>query len=104
MPDLEALARSDFESQLNKPGAFRLAGEGEGAGSIDLELVETRSLTKADPGLRRQPFGVVFRGPREPLLPQRIYRLDNDATGAQDIFLVPIRRDDAGTYYEAIFT
>jgi hypothetical protein len=103
MAHLQELQRTDFEPHLHRAGAFRLSGEGLPE-PVALELVEARSLTKADPGLRRQPFGLVFRGPREPVLPQRIYRLDNPSTGPQDLFLVPIRRDDAGTYYEAIFT
>ncbi|HEX2163867.1 MAG TPA: hypothetical protein VHM02_07950 [Thermoanaerobaculia bacterium] len=102
MPDLKDLRLADFEPL--RESSFRLSGEGLPE-PLALRLVETRSLTRADgAGERRQPFGLVFRGPRDPVLPQRIYRVEHDALGAQEIFLVPIRRDGEGTDYEAIFT
>ena len=66
---------------------------------FDVELTEvTESGT---PGAeRRSQFAVVFSGPADPTLPQRIYRLDHAKLGAFDIFLVPI----AAGRYEAIFT
>ena len=57
----------------------------------------------APPG-RRAPFAIVFRGPRTPVLPQRIYRLQHAALGAFDLFLVPLGPDGAGLRYEAVFT
>lgn len=49
-------------------------------------------------------FALVFRGPVEPLLPQRIYRLAHDELADMDIFIVPIGRDESGVRYEAVFT
>jgi hypothetical protein len=49
------------------------------------------------------PFSLVFRGPLEPVLPQRIYRLENESLGAFELFIVPIGPDDAGMQYEAVF-
>jgi hypothetical protein len=51
----------------------------------------------------REPFSLVFAGPAAPVLPQSIYRLENDDLGALEIFLVPIGRDAGGTRYEAAF-
>jgi hypothetical protein len=67
--------------------------------TLDLELV---SATELNEGSER-PFSVVFRGPREALLPQRIYRMGHEEIGAFEIFLVPIGPDDEGLLYEAIF-
>lgn len=69
-----------------------------------LRLVEAQGLGEAAAGMARAPFRLAFLGPADPILPQRIYRLEHDALGALDIFLVPIARDAGGTTYEAIFT
>lgn len=73
-----------------------------------LEL-EVASVTGAGPhdlasGLSRAPFSVVFHGPLEPVLPQRIYRLRDDELGDLDLFLVPIGPEGDAMQYEAIFT
>ena len=71
----------------------------EGHEPLELELVEVTEL--GAPGAeRRTQFSIVFGGPAEPLLPQRIYRVEHPEIGAFDIFLVPIA---PGTY-EAVFT
>jgi hypothetical protein len=78
-----------------------------GLGAIDLELVEARTIEPgapaSDAGGRRTPFSLLFRGPGDPVLPQRIYRLRHDALGAIEIFIVPVGRDAAGVHYEATF-
>jgi len=78
--------------------AFALSEPAE----IELELAEASSAGEWPGG--RQPFRLLFRGPREPLLPQAIYRLEHAELGALEIFVVPIRRDGESTTYEAIFT
>jgi Domain of unknown function (DUF6916) len=67
--------------------------------TLNLELV---SATELNEGSER-PFSIVFRGPRDALLPQRIYRMEHEEIGAFDIFLVPIGPDEEGLLYEAIF-
>lgn len=47
-------------------------------------------------------FRLLFIGPRDPILPQSIYRISTHDC-AWDIFLVPVSRDENGTHYEAIF-
>jgi hypothetical protein len=77
------------------------------AGTLDLELLEARqhdpSAPAQDASGARAPFSLTFRGPADPVLPQRIYRLEHDSVGAIEIFIVPIAHDDAGTSYEAVF-
>jgi hypothetical protein len=76
----------------------------EQAGRLELELLEARAVGgDRAPGNDRRPFSLLFRGPVEPLLPQRIYRLEHDTVGPLEIFIVPVARDAAGTHYEAIF-
>jgi hypothetical protein len=77
--------------------------------ALDAELIEATALASAAgeqsalPG-DRTPFSIVFRGPQEPILPQRIYRFEHQALGAFEIFVVPIGRDGDGVRYEAVFT
>jgi len=65
-------------------------------------LVEAKALpTPAFQG--RQPFSLLFEGPPQPTLPQRIYRLSHPQLDAMDIFLVPVGRTQTATQYEAVF-
>lgn len=47
-------------------------------------------------------FRLQFRGPREPLLEQAIYRFER-GDDAHEIFIVPIAQDEESSTYEAIF-
>lgn len=71
----------------------------DASSALGLELI---SATELDEGSGR-PFSIVFRGPGDVLLPQRIYRMEHAEIGAFDIFLVPIGPDEAGMRYEAVF-
>ena len=99
MADLASLTADDFAAHSGSRYLLRIAG---GAEPISLELVE---VTASSRGAQRggRPFSLVFRGPRSPSLPQAQYRLEHDAMGAIDIFLVPIALDPQGLSYEAVF-
>jgi hypothetical protein len=76
---------------------------------LDMALIEATDLSargrqQASDSGRRAPFSIVFRGPATPILPQRIYRVEQPAIGTFDLFLVPIGPDEQGLRYEAIFT
>jgi hypothetical protein len=100
---LDRLTANSFTPAVGETFALD-AGE---AGRLELELLESRlhdpDAPAEDEGGRRAPFSLVFRGPADPVLPQRIYRLEHEAVGAIEIFIVPIERDEAGTSYEAVF-
>ena len=68
--------------------------------TLHLELVSATGLNEGS----ERPFSIVFRGPTDALLPQRIYRMEHEEIGAFDLFLVPIGPDEKGLRYEAIFT
>jgi len=65
-------------------------------------LVEAKAL-QAPLFQGRQPFSLLFEGPPQPLLPQRIYRVSHPQLDAIDIFLVPVGRTQSAAQYEAIF-
>jgi hypothetical protein len=98
MVELESITLQTFEPRVGETFALD-AGD---AGRLELRLESARGTGEAPEGLR-DPFSLVFRGPRDPILPQRIYRLENPALGTLEIFIVPVGRDDAGTRYEAVF-
>jgi hypothetical protein len=76
-------------------------------GPLELELVGAELHDPGAPAVdasgTRAPFTITFRGPPEPILPQRIYRLENHSVGPLEIFIVPLGVDAGGASYEAIF-
>jgi hypothetical protein len=71
---------------------------------VEVTLTEAVALGQAGAAGAKQPFSIVFRGPAEQILPQGIYRVEHEAIGASDIFLVPLMPDGDGARYEAVFT
>ncbi len=98
---LDKLTIDDFRKAIHDQ--FRLE-TGDGT-SLDLVLVEVLKTTEREPGKdERIPFSAEFRGPKTPILAQRIYALENRRMGRLEIFLVPIGPDSQGMLYEAVFT
>jgi hypothetical protein len=76
----------------------------DGEKRVELQVVECKPLNaRGRSQVQREPFSLVFRGPKNPVLPQRIYQIDFGALGAFDIFIVPVGPDDRGMRYEAVF-
>jgi hypothetical protein len=93
---LEQLTRDTSAHHLHNPLSGRgrgrvCSGHGTGRGPCGA----------SPPGY--EAFSIVFRGPSDPLLPQGMHRFHRDAIGTFDLFIVPIRRDQHGLYYEAVF-
>lgn len=97
---LDRLERADFAPLLGTPFRLRLAGGAD----LALTLVEatTHPHLPPQPG-RRRGFSLVFRSAAPGALPQGIYRLDHEAMGSMELFLVPIGPRDGGMCYEAVF-
>ncbi|MBL0141431.1 MAG: hypothetical protein IPP91_05050 [Betaproteobacteria bacterium] len=68
---------------------------------VEMEVVEVAERGTA--GSMRQ-FFVVFRGPADPVYPQRTYRFRHRQLGDYAFLVTPIARTDAGTDYEACFS
>ena len=67
---------------------------------LELELVE---ITERRATHIQEYFSLIFRGARKPVLPQQIYRLENEKFGAGELFLVPVGENQQGVEYEAAF-
>jgi hypothetical protein len=77
-----------------------------GEDTLELTLLEAVPIGSAPQDGKRHPFSVVFLGPAEPILPQRIYDLEHAEMGKLSLFLVPLGPDRTarGMRYEAVFT
>ena len=92
----ERLEHAAFLENLQSTFRLRL----EGSETVDLELVEVSELKAAR---RQEMFSLVFQSRSDRVLPQRVYRLEHSNMGQFDLFLVPIKKDDQGVYYEVVF-
>jgi hypothetical protein len=88
-------AQAAFQEHLNSVFTLSLT-PGE---VLDVRLVELRG-GRPDP--RVEQFTLLFQGPEQPLLPQQMVHLRQEQLGEIDLFLVPVRQDAGGTYYEAV--
>ncbi len=99
---LDELSREAFLPHLEEP--FTVALEGLPA-DFAFRLAEARPLgSETVPGAKRKPFALLFKGPTQPLLPQRIYPLEHPALGRLELFLVPLGPETGEMRYEAVFT
>jgi hypothetical protein len=72
------------------------------AGPVELDLAEATGLPPKQGGVI-EPFSLMFHGPRDTLLMQKMYQVDHENLGAFHLFLVPLGPDEKGHRYEAIF-
>jgi hypothetical protein len=68
--------------------------------TAELELISVSDIGSSP---RQIQFSLVFQGPADAPIAQSIYRIEHDALGALELFLVPIGKDHTGVRYEAIF-
>jgi hypothetical protein len=94
---LEHLTMNSFSAQLHTK--FRIGIETEK--TVELELVEVQAHGDV-PG-QTERFSLLFRGALDLFLPQGTYRMEHEQLGGVEIFVVPVRKDGEGIYYEAVF-
>ena len=94
---LEHLTIASLSEQLHTK--FRLTVVPERA--FELELVEVEA--HGDVAGQTERFSAIFRGALDTFLQQGIYAMEHEALGSFELFIVPIRKNDAGFYYEAVF-
>jgi hypothetical protein len=99
---LDQLTKGSFDPYLNECFRIQVAADR----SIEVRLIEAAGSRYSVPEgakVRRAPFSLVFRGPKNVYLPQRIYTVEHEKLGALEIFLVPIQPDGEGSRFEAVF-
>jgi hypothetical protein len=108
---LDTFTTETFAGRVGE--SFRILRDGQPP--VDAALAEvtvlgesvTGASVRGDGGGRAQAFSLVFLAPHgAAVLPQQIYRVEHDAIGAFELFLVPIGPDPAtrAMRYEAVFT
>ena len=99
MTDLRNLTADDCLAHLHS--WFQIdTGDGQ---PVAAQLIEVQRRDAPGDG-DRQGFALLFRGPAEAPLPQRIYRLSAVGLGPLELFLVPVGADAEGRLYEAVFS
>lgn len=67
---------------------------------VDLELIEVSEI-KLYP--QQEEYTLEFRGPLDMFLGQGIRNFAHDQMGQFELFIVPVKQDAQGFYYEAVF-
>ena len=67
---------------------------------VELQLTEVSEL-KVYP--RQEEFTLTFRGPLDLFLDQGVRPFTHEQIGEFELFIVPIKQDADGFYYEAVF-
>jgi hypothetical protein len=93
---LGSMTHSSFAPHLNSK--FQVSNAEEE--TIEVELVETFELTDAP---TQERFSLIFRGALDLILNQGTYRFKHEQLGELELFIVPIRQDTEGRFYEAAF-
>lgn len=91
-----SLTHENFAAHLNTTFRVQL----DETNAVDLVLAEVSEL-KLFPG--QEQFSIVFRGPIEMFLGQGMREFAHDEMSEFQLFLVPIKQDDDGFSYEAVF-
>jgi hypothetical protein len=96
---LEALTKENWEAYLNKDFQVQI----DDRNAVGMRLVSVSGFGRSLNG-RREAYSLLFQGPVQPMLVQRIYRILQPQLGSMDIFLVPVGKEAGGVQYEAVFT
>jgi hypothetical protein len=98
---LEQLTKSDWERYLNEN--FQLDPAPLNLRPLQLTLASVSGYGQRQAG-NREAYSLLFLGPPQPVLPQRIYRISHAELGELEIFLVPVGPHNDNMGYEAVFT
>jgi hypothetical protein len=100
---LENLTKESFALALNS--RFRVVMDS--AEPVELQLVEvvatsTVASNGRDAG-QFEGFSLMFQGPAERFLPQKMYSFEHDTIGSFPLFIVPVGREGSLLKYQAVF-
>jgi hypothetical protein len=89
------ISAADFDRSVGQTFIVETSGK---MVALELSAVKRIANSPRDGG----GFSLLFKGPREMLLPQATYRFVGSEL-AHDIFIVPVSQDATGYAYEAVF-
>jgi hypothetical protein len=100
---LETLTLAKFSELLHARFRVRVSPAEE----IELELAEATpggvAETPGRGGERLESFSLIFHGPGDRLLPQKIHPFEHPQLGRFELFIVPIGQGPGHFKYQAIF-
>lgn len=96
---LEKTTAKEFSPFLNK--MFNIYFDPSSPTSLELIEVSEQGITSTTSD--RPPFSIVFRGSKDDVWPQGMYKVELESLEEMTLFLVPIGPDDLGQCYEAVF-
>ena len=100
---LETLTLAKFSELLHARFQVRVSPAEE----IELELVEaTPGRTVESPGKggeKFESFSLIFHGPGDHLLPQKMHPFEHPQLGRFELFIVPIGQGPGHLKYQAVF-
>lgn len=85
-----------FEVSLPDGGTTKLTLDA----ALPYEVRQRRPTHKP----KREPFSLYLLGDPSMILPQGMYELRSEAMTFDNLFIVPVGRDEKVTEYEAVFT
>lgn len=89
--------KEDFAAQLNTNFEVRTDAEK----FFEMTLIEVKSVIS---NKIQECFSLLFRtSADEAPLFQQLFRLKHDALGEMELFLVPVKKNENGLFYEAVF-
>ena len=91
LPDKQGFAGqvdSQFRASLDEGPVF------------EMSLVKLTEIVCNDV---QENFSLLFRSHSDTPPEQGIYRMEHESLGSMDIFLVPVKKDETGLYFEAVF-
>ena len=91
-----ALTHEEFSKHVNTK--FQV-GVDENT-NVDVDLISISEL-KVYP--QQEEFSLQFRGPLDRFLDQGVRNFSHEQMGQFELFIVPIKKDAQGFYYEVIF-
>ncbi|MGD0089791.1 MAG: hypothetical protein ABSE73_07710 [Planctomycetota bacterium] len=97
---LDELSRDTFARHLHSK--FSIQPEGAEGVAVELASVSPAKTQRAG-NKHLECFSLVFKGPSDPLLPQRTYSMAHSQIGTFELFLVPVGKQEDGVRYEAVF-
>lgn len=92
----EELTHDAFTQNVNTK--FHVSADD--SSELDLELAEVSELKLVK---TQEQFAVIFRGPLDQFMDQGTRSFDHATLGQFELFIVPVKQDEQGYYYEAIF-
>jgi len=93
------LTEEEFSKHIGTTFYVKL-GERE----VNLTLAEVKGfMPEPTEEKQMERFSLFFSGPADSYLPQQNFQMRHETMGEFEMFLVPIRNDENGLRYEAVF-